>query len=351
MKQLKIILISILCGIFLLLCGVLVWGITGFGFKINGNSNNNITFGDYRKVLEVEVPAERIEVLNLFFDKNSNDIYFYESKSEQILIEEYVNMELSEKEETKVTETDKVLTLDSPRRNTGVINWGINSKSGYVKVYLPASYEGNLNVTVLSGDIDSNTDFILDKDAKFTVSSTSGDINLLKAEAKTVDISSVSGDIEAEAITAEINISTTSGDIDISACTGNCEADTVSGDIDINSVSGNVDFSTTSGDVSVGECLGGGRTSTVSGDVELHFVKLYENLSVSTTSGIISIYIPQNATVQFDAQTTSGDINTFFDDVLSFNKKGNHASGTYGDGEAVLMEVDSTSGDVHIRQN
>lgn len=64
MKQLKIILISILCGIFLLLCGVLVWGITGFGFKINGNSNNNIIFDDYRKVPEVEVPAERIEVLN-----------------------------------------------------------------------------------------------------------------------------------------------------------------------------------------------------------------------------------------------------------------------------------------------
>lgn len=351
MRQSKLILISILSGIFLLLCGVLVWGIAGFGFRVNNHDNDDyIVFDDYTKVLELEVPAERIEVLNLFFDKNSNDIYFYMNDSEQILIEEYVNTELSEKEKTKVTEANGMLTLDSPKRNTGIISLG-KSRSGYVKVYLPASYKGDLTATVLSGDIDSDMDFILEKDAEFAASSTSGDINLLKVEAKTVDISSVSGDVEVEAITGDTSISTTSGDIDVSACIGNCEADTVSGDIDINSVTGKVDFSTTSGDVWARELSGGGRTSTVSGDVELYFTKLYENLSVSTTSGIINIYIPQDSAVDFEASTTSGDINTFFDDALSFNKKGNQASGTYGDGEAVLLEVDSTSGDVDIRQN
>ena len=352
MKQSKIIIISILCGIFLLLGGVLIWGITGFNIRTNNREHNmsQSVFKDYRKVLEVEVPAERIESLSLLFGKNSNDIYFYHNDSEQIFIEEYVNWELSEKEETKVTEANGMLTLDSPRRDNGIINFGVNNKSGYVNVYLPESYQGDLTATALSGDIDADMDLILGKEAALVASTTSGEICLLKVEAETVDISSVSGDVDVDEITGETDISTTSGEIEVSACIGDCNASTVSGDITINSITGKSDFRTTSGAVRAEDLLGDGKVSTVSGDIRLHFIKADGDINVSTTSGIVDIYIPENTTVDFEASTTSGDINTFFDDELSFNKKGNHASGTYGDGEAIRMEISAVSGDVSVWQ-
>lgn len=352
MKQSKLILISILSGIFLLLCGVLIWGITGLNIRVNGSKQNipAAVYKDYKKVLEVEVQAEKIEALNLFFDKNSNDIYFYKNDSEQILIEEYVNWELSEKKKTKVIEANGMLTLDSPKRDTGIINFGVNNKSGYVNVYLPESYQGDLTAAALSGDIDADIDFILGKDAAFVASTTSGEILLLKVEAETVDISSVSGDVDADTITGETDISTTSGDVDVTAITGDCNVSTVSGDITINSVTGKAGFSTTSGDVRAEDLSGDGKVNTVSGDIRLCFIKAGD-INVSTTSGIVDISIPENTTVDFETSTTSGNIDTFFDDALSFNKKGNHASGTYGDGEAIRMEISAVSGDVSVWQS
>lgn len=354
MKQSKLILVTILAGIFLLLGGVLIWGIYGSGL---GRSNQSIQVNEeggltnYTKVLELEVPAEQIETLNLFYDKNSNDIYFYESDSDQIIIEEYANKELSEKEKTKVTEANGMLTLDSPKRNSGIVFLGINNKHGYVNVYLPASYQGDLNVSALSGEIESQIDLMLGKDVDFAASSTSGDISLLKVEAQNADISSVSGELSIVSIAADTDVSTTSGDVDISTCEGNCNVSTVSGCVEINSIAGEMDINTTSGDIIAEGILGGGDASTVSGDIRFLFTGLNKDVDISTTSGEVSVYLPENSALNFEGSTTSGDIQTFFDDSLSFNKKGNHASGVYGNGEKVNLGIGTTSGDIVIRKN
>ena len=47
-------------------------------------------------------------------------------------------------------------------------------------------------------------DLILGKEAVFAASTTSGEICLLKVEAETVDISSVSGDVDADTIIAQL---------------------------------------------------------------------------------------------------------------------------------------------------
>lgn len=407
MKQSKLILISILSGIFLVLCGVLIWGIVGldFGEFFKAQKNNCTGFENYTKVLEAEVPAEEIEELKLLFDKNSDDIYFYENDSEQILIEEYVNWKLSEKEKTEVTEKNGVLRLDSPRRDFGIINVGINNRKGYVNVYLPQSYKGLIEVETSSGDIETGIDFVVEEKADFKASAVSGDIRLLKVQAEKVDISSVSGDMDIEEIVGITDISTTSGDMDIeeitgttnisttsgyvdvdtivgetsvstvsgdvdvesitggtsvsttsgiveiSECIGDLIVSSVSGDITINSVTGKTDFDTNSGDIWAEEMSGACNVDTVSGDILFGFAQVNGDISVSTNSGVVDISIPKDSTVDFEISTTSGDIDTFFDDYLSFNKKGNHASGTYGTGDANHLEISSVSGDVRIMSN
>lgn len=353
MKQTKLILIAILCGVFLVLGGMLIWGITGSGYiRINRGAyeEDGKILGKYIKVLEYETPASQVKQLNILFDKNSNDIYFYESENENILIKEYVNKEPSEKEKTTIKEATGVLTVEGKKKNHG-ISLGFNNEHGYVEVYLPTSYQGDLKACSISGDILAEMDFILSKETDFTMSSTSGNIELLKVEAENVDISTVSGDVNIKELNADTSISTTSGDVDVEDCDGDCKINTVSGDVGLEDLKGEFDVSTTSGGLEIERIAGGGEVSTVSGDISLQFDALKADLDISTVSGWVSIYLPKEAALHFDASTTSGEINTFFDEELSFNKKGNKASGTYGDGSAYDIEIDTTSGDVEVRSN
>lgn len=372
MRQTKLILIAILSGVFLLLGAVLVLEITGHGL-FWGNRGFSVSIEEendpktYTKVLEYETEASQIKELNLLFDKNSNEIFFYESDSEKIVIQEYVNWKPSERETTTVEEQNGILTVTGRRRNTGLIFLGFNSRHGYVKVYLPASYQGSLKVSALSGDISADVDLILGEKAKFKASTTSGDVDLLKVQAEKADISSVSGELTVQEITGDTSFSTTSGDITVKKVTGDmkfsttsgeievlqgqgsCKAGTVSGDVQLSALQGSFDISTTSGAVEVYGNIGGGEVSTVSGDIRLAFDALQTDLDISSTSGEVQIYLPEDTSIDFDASTTSGGISTFFDPSLSFNKKGNKASGVYGSGTPLRVEVDTTSGDVTVR--
>ena len=370
MKQTKLILITILSGVFLLLGAVLILGITGHGFFRGNWGNigvNTDDFQSYTKVLEYEAEAEKIQECKILFDKNSNDIFFYESDSDRILIQEYVNYEPSEQEKTVVKEENGVLTVTGKRRDNGIRFFAINHRDGYVKVYLPASYRGNLTASTVSGEISADMDFILGEQADFQATTTSGDVNVLKVVAEHVDISTVSGELSVQEVTGDVKFSTTSGDIAAQKITGNmklsttsgeirvtqgqgdCEAGSVSGDVELSALQGNFDISTTSGAVSVYENVGGGGVSTVSGDIRLEFDALQTALDISSTSGEVQITLPEGTAVDFDASSTSGEINTFFDQCLSFNKKGNKASGTYGSGAMLRVEVDTTSGDIEVR--
>ena len=50
----------------------------------------------------------------------------------------------------------------------------------------------------------------------------------------------------------------------------------------------------------------------------------------------------------FNYSSTSGDCSTFFDDVLSFNKKGTEAKGQYGVADGKSIIVSTVSGDLRI---
>lgn len=174
-------------------------------------------------------------------------------------------------------------------------------------------------------------DFILGEKAEFKVATTSGDVDLLKVQAESTDITTVSGELTIQEITGDTKLSTTSGDITVKKVTGDMK------------------LSTTSGVVEVYGNAGGGEVSTVSGDIRLAFVTLQADLDISTTSGVVQISLPEDTSIDFDASTTSGEISTFFDSSLSFNKKGNKASGVYGNGTPLKVEVATTSGDVTVR--
>lgn len=270
----------------------------------------------------------------------------------------------------------------------------VSSTSGYITSgHMEA---GLIKITASSGDV------TLEKAAgDMTVSTNSGDVSVYTAEGA-LGISTGSGDVELDAIKGNTEISTTSGyiqagkidgnlkakassgDIEVKHVGGNAEAGTNSGYItfgevlgsltassgsgsqDIDSVGGNVQTESTSGDQSIGSAGGSVGMKSSSGELELYglqrearfqttsggvtavITEMGGNVTVSSSSGDVRITAPRNGSFYFDAETSSGSIDTSFDDELEFNKRGNKASGTIG-GDTYRMEIDTTSGSVEIR--
>ena len=112
---------------------------------------------------------------------------------------------------------------------------------------------------------------------------------------------------------------------------------------------GSFDISTTSGDIRVQAQEGQGKAQTSSGDISVELSGLTGNLNMNSTSGDVNIKLPESDSFDFEADTTSGDINTFFDDNLKFSKKGNNAQGTYGaNRNGSRIDIETTSGDIKI---
>ena len=59
--------------------------------------------------------------------------------------------------------------------------------------------------------------------------------------------------------------------------------------------------------------------------------------------------ISEGEALEFLATTSSGEINTIFDDVLSFSKKGNHAEGSVGSGSRSTVKMTTASGDIRVK--
>lgn len=193
---------------------------------------------------------------------------------------------------------------------------------------------------------------------------------MLKQLTGTTDISSSSGWVKAETVTGNTRITTTSGDIMVQRIDGDAGTESSSGNVKIEEGSGRRSSKTTSGDIrlygvdepwsvssSSGEVWikaqkGSGDIETTSGDVRLELVELIGELDIHSSSGGVYINISEDNAFNFGADTSSGDINTFFDDELKYSKKGNNAQGTYGDNpQGKSIQIETTSGDIRIKKD
>lgn len=366
MKTTKKILIIILCILTMFLCGILWVGLRSGepGFFIHRGEviNNNYTLA-----MESEVNSEGITSLNIQYGMNSNSVYFYEGEEENIVIREYLNFEPEEGQLSAVSKQDSELLIKGKQRNSiSFISFG-GSRNGYVEVYLPADFTASLAAVTVSGDVRSEREFV--GADSFQISTTSGDLYFPKVEAEDIRFSSTSGDITLEQMAGEsIKAATTSGDIMLGLAKGDVEASstsgdirilsgegqrnvsTISGEIRVDEINGSFDLDTTSGDVSVMQGEGYGNVNTVSGDVRIFLTELQSNLAVGTTSGEVHIKLPEEGSYTLHFDSTSGEAKTFFDDELSYNKRGNQADGTYGSGESKIITVSTISGDLRITE-
>lgn len=178
-----------------------------------------------------------------------------------------------------------LIKVKAPERS-----WGRKDVSSELVIKVPAG--SSLEVATVSADID---------------------IEDVRGEQ---DLQSVSGDIRTEAFTADINAQTVSGDVDVDGDgkEGEWDLSSVSGDITAVDLAGDVEAEVVSGDIDI---MGGAfdrvRMETVNGDIVfVASLKKGGKLDAESVNGGVEILFIGSVSARFDIETFNGRIRNCF---------------------------------------
>lgn len=333
MKASSIIKIVCWAVVALLLIGVLVSAIRGngtfFNFGCRGvNFSNYVSFtgmnsypdADAYTVGNGSVPAAGISEIEVHWISGSVDIAVCDG--DKITITEADNIDNDYKLRYYANGSRLIIQFCK----SGMTHM-FNTPNKNLRLEVPSSIAvilSKLNVDTVSSSTTVNSISA----AKMIFDSTSGDFNL----------SNIS--------TTELSIDTTSGE----AVLNNVTADT----FDYNSTSGSltatnlsaagIDFDSTSGSANITGKVNGLSGNTVSGSISLNSTICPATVNCDTTSGDVTLRIPENNGFTAEQDSVSGDLSCNFPVISSGDKK------VYKDGSA-QFDFDSVSGDVFIYQN
>lgn len=239
--------------------------------------------------------------------------------------------------------------------------------------------EGYMELSASSGDITVGR-----AGSDLQVSTSSGNITLEEVNGNIV-VSSSSGDHKIGNVTGDANLGSSSGDLTLHAAGGDVKASANSGYITVGEVGGSLMSITSSGNHKIGSVAGNVRTESTSGDQTIEAVgrelimrtssgtvrveslcqkaefvatsgdvwatvqEWGGDINISTSSGDVHMNLPQEGSFQFEAVTSSGTVDTFFRDALTYNERETSAKGTIGSG-AYHLQIGTTSGNVAVRE-
>ncbi len=198
------------------------------------------------------------------------------------------------------------------------------------------------------------------------------DLRISVPRGSSIDIATVSADIDVTGVRGYQKLEAVSGDIDTEAFGSDVRAGTVSGDVEVrgqgedtethgNSVSGDVVFIRLSGQVTAESVSGdieieGGAFdragfNTVNGDIEfVAELRRDGKLTAETVNGEVDLSFQGDVSGRFDVDTFNGDISNCFGPKPERTSKyapGQELSFQEGDGDA-RVTVSTMNGDVSI---
>jgi len=210
----------------------------------------------------------------------------------------------------------------APRVN--IVSFGGDNKD--LTVTIPESLAGNIKHI----DIDS----------------TSADITIGGFELDGLSISSTSGSAFVTELSAgDFVFGATSGDLTLENCSfGFFSAQTTSGCMYVTDVSaGYAGFDGTSGDVIAKNCsFGKAEAESTSGNISMSLNSVPSEFDADTTSGDVELFLPENAEFELEFDRTSGELELDFAAV----KHGDEY--TVGNGRNEI-NIETTSGDAYIK--
>lgn len=308
MKNSTRLLLIIVCVVLILvLLSILFWGILNPEFIEEGSLQ-------IRKEEMFEI--EQIE--KIIVKSKSADIKFYRTGESKIRVVQKSSKKIKEQDLFRISNNGSELIIeDDFKAFHFCIGFCFYPQTIY-EIYVPNSYQNNIQVASLSGDILIEG---LEQVANLELTTKSGDIELKnKVIADRVHLESISGDIDAVSIkSASIVIRSISGDIQNKMLEGEkIQLKTTSGDIENNRMKGQVEI------------------TTVSGEIETDYFDITGDSTINSTSGDIDIEFPSQASCKMSASSISGDV--------SFP----HSESIIGTGEYQVF-FKTVSGDISVK--
>jgi DUF4097 and DUF4098 domain-containing protein YvlB len=201
--------------------------------------------------------------------------------------------------------------------------------------------------------IDSDLRISVPRASSIDVATVSADIDVTSVEGEQ-KLEGVSGDINTEAFESNVRAGTVSGDVMIKGNGKDTEAHgtTVSGDVTLYGLAGEVSAESVSGDVMIdGGSFDRAQFNTVNGDIEFSAeLRSDGRLSAETVNGGVDLQFEGKISGRFDIDTFNGDIDNCFGPKPERTSKyapGQELSFEEGDGDARIT-VSTMNGDISI---
>ncbi|MEO1247853.1 MAG: DUF4097 family beta strand repeat-containing protein [Pseudomonadota bacterium] len=154
------------------------------------------------------------------------------------------------------------------------------------------------------------------------------------------DLQAISGDIDSEAFAGDIDAETVSGDIEVQGDGKKAQSDlqTVSGDIAAQRIAGDVDAETVSGDIGIADSsVERADLETVNGSITFRATLESDGrLDIETVNGRVDVDFVGKVSARFDIETFNGRIRNCFGPKPERTSKyapGWELSFTHGDGD------------------
>ena len=190
-----------------------------------------------------------------------------------------------------------------------------------------------------NGGISSDLSIRIPVASSLQVNTVSADIEVRDVEGEQ-ELQSVSGDVVTEAHAADIELSSVSGDVEVQGDRQSIRArmNTVSGDVDADSLAGEFAAESVSGDIAtINGSFERASLETVNGDITFRAALLDSGrLDIETINGSVDVQFEGDVSARFDIETFNGSIrNCFGPDAERTSKyaPGRELKFTEGDGD------------------
>lgn len=237
------------------------------------------------ETLDEEKLAEINGVNNIEISSPFIDIKVTSADRDDIRIHYYGKMKTNVVPELKVEKISNKLNIKLEHNSN---SYSVVESDVVLEVFVPKSFNGELNTT-----------------------SSSGDIYMKNLIGKNINVSASSGDLELENLEAPM-----------------------------------LNLATSSGEIILNDSIGEIKAASSSGDIFLDNPKTSENIKVTTSSGDVSIKLGDDASYKVEGTTSSGDV--YYSGPISVEKdRSGKFDFTIGSGEKSI-EISTSSGDIRF---
>lgn len=305
------------------------------------------SFGGRAKLRNtIEIPLSKADKLRLEY--GSKNIKVYPADGDVITVREYLYSDNPKAQAEAVYGSDGEVLIRGGSSRSFILFGFFVGEGERIEVYVPEKSLREISIQSKSGNITSETDCTREGGI-FLAQAGSGNIRLCSASAKEFSLEAGSGNIRAEELDGkEISISAGSGNIHAEKITGNMTLETGSGNIDGKEIDGSVEAEAGSGNIKIEELVGNIKAEANSGNVTVKAEKVTGDMGFTAGSGNVKLELPGETDFYFSADTGSGNINTDFDNALSYNKKGNSVQGAVGENPDMEIKAQTGSGNINI---